>query len=212
MPFWPFRRKETLNERLLREAGLDSPPHERAHEQLAEPDELHEAADVEEEWYGDRSLIPFERLSGEVTSPRPRRWDVVVSAEAPEIGGHEVRFVALPDRSLIVDEEQGEGDLTPLADAVETQIEAPYRAQAVRKRDDVWAVAARRIEVITFPAEGDEIDLAQHDGVRALTVDGAPGFGTIPELENVGARQGDAFVVRARRLEGDTWEVTADPL
>ena len=212
MPFWPFRRKETLNEKLLREAGLDGAPHERAHERAPEPEELQNSPDFEEEGYGDRSLIPFERLSGEVTAPRPRRWDVVVSAEAPGIGGHEVRFVTLADRSLIVDEEQGEGDLTPLADAVETQIEAPYRAQGVRKRDDVWAVAARRIEVVTFTAEGDEIDLSQHEGVRALTVDGAPGFGTIPELEDVGARQGDAFVVRARRLEGDTWEVTADPL
>jgi hypothetical protein len=212
LPFWPFRRKETLNERLLREAGLDGAPHERAHEQVAEPEELADAADLEEQWYGDRSLTPFERLSGEVTAPRPRRWDIVVSAEAPKIGGHEVRFVALADRSLIVDEEQGDADLTPLADAVEAQLEAPYRARGVRKRDDVWAVAARKIEVVTFSAEGDEIDLSQHEGVRTLIVDGAPGFGTIPELEDVGAGQGDAFVVRARRLEGDTWEVTADPL
>jgi hypothetical protein len=136
----------------------------------------------------------------------------VISAEAPGIGGHEVDFVALPDGSLIVDEEQGEGDLTPLADAVEAQISAPYRARAVRKREDVWAVAARRVEVATFTAEGEEIDLSQHEGARTLLVDGMPASGNVPELEDIGARQGESFVVRAKRLDGDTWEVVADPL
>ena len=202
MPFWPFRRKETLNERLLREAGVD------AGELAPEAD----PAELEETWFGDRSLTPFERLSGEVTSPRPRRWDAVVSTEAPEIGGEEVEFVALPDGSLIVDEEQGEGDLTPLAEAVETQIGAPYRAHGVRRGDRVWVVAARRIEVASFRAEGDEIELTQHRGTRTLTVDGAQSFGTIAELEAIGARQGESYVVRARRLESDAWEVLADPL
>ena len=201
-----FRRAKPLHERLAEEGGLDHGFDERLVEPAGDP------AELEETWFGDRSLIPFERLSGEVTSPRPRRWDVVVSADAPGIGGHEVEFVALPDRSLIVDEEQGDGDLTPLADAVETQITPPYRAQGVRKRGDVWAVAARRIEVATLTAEGEEIDLSQHDGQRSLIVDGTPAFGSIPELERIGAKQGSAFVVRARRLEGDTWEVWADPL
>jgi len=206
VPFWPFRRKETLNEKLMREAGLESESAEAPLEPMADP------AELEESWFGDRSLLPFERLSGEVTLARPRRWDVVVSAEAPGIGGHEVEFVTLPDGSLIVDEEQGEGDLTPLAEAVETQIDAPYRARGVRKRSDAWAVAARKIEVATFTADGDEVDLSHHDGIRALAVDGLPAFGSIPELEDIGARQGSSFVVRARRLDGDTWEVSADPL
>jgi hypothetical protein len=204
--FWPFRRKETLNERLMREAGLDHAPLEQQLGTTSDP------ADLEESWFDERSLIPVERLSGEVTAARPRRWDVLVSAEAPQVGGHEVEFVALPDGSLIVDEEQGEGDLTPLAEAVETQIGAPYRARGVRKREDVWAVAARKIEVASFKAHGEEIDVTLHDGTRTLTVDGAQSFGSVPPLEAIGARQGDSFVVRARRLEGDTWEVWADPL
>jgi hypothetical protein len=206
VPFWPFRRKETLNEKLMREAGLENEPAEGPLEPTADP------AELEESWFGDRSLLPFERLSGEVTLARPRRWDVVVSAEAPGIGGHEVEFVTLPDGSLIVDEEQGEGDLTLLAEAVETQIDPPYRVRGVRKRNDVWAVAARRIEVATFTADGHEVDLSQHGGVKTLAIDGLPAFGSIPELEAIGGRQGGSFVVRARRLDGDTWEVSADAL
>ena len=203
---WPFRRKETLNERLMREAGLDAGS--IAGEFAREPD----PAELEESWFGNRSLPLFERLSGEVTAPRPRRWDAVVSAEAPDVGGEEVDFVTLPDGSLIVDDEQGEGDLTPLAEAVETQLAAPYRAHGIRRGERVWAVAGRRIEVASFEAEGDEITLSEHGGDRTLTVDGTQAFGGVPELERIGRLEGDAYVVRARRLDGDLWEVSADPL
>ena len=169
-------------------------------------------AELEETWFGDRSLLPFERLSGEITAARPRRWDAVVSAEAPGIRGDDVGFVALPDGSLIVDWGEGEGDLTPLADAVEARLPAPYRAQAVHRGEGVWAVAARKVDVATFQSEGDEITLAQHDGTRTLTVDGAATSGRIPELEHVGEREGRSYAVRARRLEDDLWEVQADPL
>jgi hypothetical protein len=202
---WPFRRKETLNERLMREAGLDAGsiagdlPPER------------DPAELEESWFGSRSLTLFERLSGEVVSARPRRWDAVVSAQAADIEGDELDFVGLPDGSLIVDQE-GEGDLTPLAEAVESQIGTPYRAQAVRRGRDVWAVAARKIQAATFKAEGDEITLSEHGGNRTLTVDGAVAFGSVPELERIGRAEGESYVVRAQRLDGNVWEVQADPL
>jgi hypothetical protein len=203
---WPFRRKQTLNERLMREAGLGHEPVELPHATEAG------RAALEESWFGERSLPFFERLSGEVTAARPRRWDAVVTAEAPEVGGHEVDFVALPDGSLLVDEEQGEGDLTPLAEAIETQLAAPYRARGVRRGNGVWALAARRIQVASFSAAGDEIALTEHDGVRTLVVDGAQAFGTLPPLEELGKRQGTSYAARARRLEGDLWEVSVDPL
>ena len=205
MPFWPFRRKETLNQRLIREAGLD------AGSIAGELAPEREPAELEESWFGSRSLSLFERLSGEVVSARPRRWDAVVSAQAEDIEGDELEFVGLPDRSLIV-EQEGAGDVTPLADAVESQLEPPYRAQAVRRGPDVWAVAARRIQVATFEAEGEEITLTEHYGNRTLTVDGAQAFGSVPELERIGRAGGASYVVRARRLEGDLWEVQADPL
>jgi hypothetical protein len=202
---WPFRRKETLNERLMREAGLD------AGSIAGEPIPERDPAELEESWFGNRSLSLFERLSGEVVSARPRRWDAVVSAQAADIEGDELAFVGLPDGSLIV-EQEGEGDLTPLAEAVESQIEAPYRAQAVRRGQDVWAVAARRIQVATFKADGEEMTVSEHDGNRTLTVDGAVAFGSVPQLEQIGRAEGDSYVVRAQRLEGDVWEVSADPL
>jgi len=206
MPFWPFRRKETLNERLMREAGLE-------HEPVELPQATDEGrAELEESWFGDRSLTLFERLSGEVTAARPRRWDAVVSAEAPDVDGHEVEFVTLPDGSLVIDEEQGDADLTPLAEAIERQVAAPYRARGVHRGNGVWALAVRKIEVASFAADGDEIDLSEHDGVRSLVVDGVSRFGSVPELEAIGRRQGEAYVVRARRLEGEMWEVSADPL
>jgi hypothetical protein len=201
VPPWPFRRKETLNQRLLREAGLDAGS--VAGELAEEPD----AAELEETWFGDRSLLPFERLSGEITAARPRRWDAVVSADAPELRGDDVGFVALPDRSLIVDSGEGGGDLNPLADAVETRLTAPYRAQAVRRGDGVWAVAARRIDLASLHADGDEITLARHGGVSTLTVDGAESSARFSELERIGEREGASFVVRARRLEDDLWEI-----
>jgi hypothetical protein len=203
---WPFRRKETLNERLLREAGLNVGS--IAGETASAPD----PSDLEDSWFDDRSLLPFERLSGEVTAARPRRWDAVVSAEAPEIRGGEVGFVGLPDRSLIVDEGEAEGDLTPLADAVETRLQPPYRAQAVRRGESVWAVAARAIEVASFGAEGEELTLARHGDDSTLTADGAHTSRRVPELERLGEREGDSYVVRARRLDGDLWEIQVDRL
>jgi hypothetical protein len=206
VPFWPFRRKETLNERLMREAGV-------AHDGIELPAATDEGrAELEDSWFGDRSLPLFERLSGEVTSPRPRRWDAVVSAEAPGMEGHEVDFVTLPDGSIVIDEEEGDVDLTAFADAVERRVSPPYRVHGVRREDGVWALAVRRIDVATFSAEGEEIDLSEHDGVRTLVVDGESRFGSIPELEAIGKRQGHAYVIRAARLDGDLWEVTADPL
>ena len=120
--------------------------------------------------------------------------------------------MALSDGTVIVEDETGDADLAPLADAVETQLGPPYRARAVARGDGLWAVAARGIDVATFAAEGDDVTLTQHGEVRTLTVDAAETFGTIPALETIGARQGDSYVVRARRIDGDAWEVSVDPL
>jgi hypothetical protein len=144
--------------------------------------------------------------------PRPRRWDAVASADASGLSGDEVHFVALPNGDLVVDEDEPPDTLAPLADAVEQTIQPPYRAEAVRQGDDVWAVAARRVEVAEFEADGEEIELVSNEGTLTLTVDGERPFGTIPELERLGASQGDSYVVRARRLDGNLWEVTASPL
>jgi hypothetical protein len=143
--------------------------------------------------------------------PRPRRWDAVASAQAPGLTGDELHFVALPNGDLVVDEDAPEDTLGPLAEAIEQTIAAPYRAEAVRQSDDIWTVAARRVRVAELEAAGDELELVEADG-RTLTVDGAREFGSIPELERIGREEGEHYVIRARRLDGNLWEVEADPL
>ena len=144
--------------------------------------------------------------------PRPRRWDAVGSAEAPGLTGDELHFVALPNGDLVVDEEAPPDAVAPLAEAVEQAIDPPYRAEAVHRGGEIWAVGARRVEVAELDTGGDELELTVHDDERILTVDGERAFGSIPELERIGEREGTAYVVRARRLDERLWEVELNPL
>ena len=140
--------------------------------------------------------------------PRQREYDAVVTTGAPGLEGASARFVGLEDGSLLL--EDGDGDLTPLAEAIEQQIPRPYRATAVRRGDTQWAVAGQELRVVELPEPGgDEVELAIHGEERTLVVDGNRAFGTLPELERLA--DGDA-VLRAARLEGDLWEVRVDPL
>jgi hypothetical protein len=140
--------------------------------------------------------------------PRERQYDAVVTTDAPDVDGKSALFVALEDGSLLV--EEGEGDLTPLADAIEQEVARPYRATAIHRGGSRWAVAAHGLQVMELPDPGgDEVELSVHGGEKTLVVDGNRLFGTIPELEALGG--GDA-VIRASRLDGDLWEVRVDPL
>lgn len=149
--------------------------------------------------------------------PRPRRWDAVVSAEAPGVEQDEIGFVALPGGELVVEPPEAEPDagpqaLAPLAEALASYLDPPYRAEAVRRGGDAWSVAARRTEVAELDAPGRELELVVTPGERVLTVDGERSFGSIPALEQLGAEQGPSYVVRARRLRDRIWEVEASPL
>jgi hypothetical protein len=108
------------------------------------------------------------------------------------------------DDEVIV--EYGPRGIETLAGAI--SLDPPYRAEAVKREDGLWAVAARRIEVVSLPdVSGRELEQAHHDGERTLVVDGQRRFGSIPALE----RQGD-YAVRGRRLDGDRWEIEASLL
>jgi hypothetical protein len=140
--------------------------------------------------------------------PRERQYDAVAATEAPDVVGDAARFVALEDGSLLV--EEGDGDLTPLADAIEQEIARPYRATAVRRGETTWAIAAHRLRVVELPEPGgDEVELVLKGDEKTLVVDGNRSFGTMPELEQLA--DGDA-VVRAARLDDALWEVRVDPL
>jgi hypothetical protein len=145
--------------------------------------------------------------------PRPRRWETVVRAEAPRLRGDSVRFVALEDGTLVVDEDEPADSLAPLADAVEATIVPPYRAEAVRRGEKTWAVAASRIAIVEEPGlDGEELELTAVGGARTLLVDGRPSLRPARALERAGAAEGPEYVVRARRVDGDLWEVEATAL
>jgi len=173
-----FGRREPLHTQLAREAGLP---------------------------LGEETTRPAWDTAGIHGLHRERRFDAVVTVEAPEIDGDRASFVALPGGDLVV--EEGPGDPTPLATALDRELEAPYRAEAVRRDEALWAVAGRRIEVVELPGVGgDELELAFHGPERTFRIDGKPGFGSIPVLER------PEHVVRARRIAAELWEVDADPL
>lgn len=207
------RRDETLNEILLREAGLAGPqPAEPERKPSPEPEPASPPA-------------PFDPLAGSYPADstlgvwhravaRPRAADAMAVAHAPQLAGDSVEFVALPTGDLIVEDERGDADLSPLADAVEATLAAPYRARAQRQHGDLWGIAATRLDVRSFSCDaGDELELVQVGGRRTLTVDGAPSSLQIPELERAGEeRPGEDYNVRAARIDGDSWEIQAAAL
>jgi len=172
-------RRESLHERLAREGGL------------VEPSGVRPAWDE----------------AGIHGVPQAREWDLVATVAAPEIQGDAVDFVALPDGSLLVEEEQGDATLEPLAAAVEQKLQPPYRARGARQTDVLWAVSARRIETARFDAEGERIELTETADGKILRVDGMPVFGSVPALEQLGEAAGSSYAVHAQRLDADLWEV-----
>jgi len=134
---------------------------------------------------------------------RPREWDEVSTAET-DISGDRAAFITLDADRIVV--EEGPDNVEPLAEAL--SLEPPYRAEAVRRGKAIWAVAARRIEVARLPGvQGGELELSVRGDERNLIVDGVRRFGSIPELE----REGD-YAIRARRLDGERWEIEASLL
>ena len=175
-----FRRSEPLHERLAREGGLEEPP--------------------------PHDTTPRWGAAGIHDVPRPRQWDAVVTVET-ELDAERAAFIAVPDGTIVI--EDGPDDVRPLADAIETALHPPYRAEALRRSEGVWAVAGRRIQVVQLQHEGDDLEVAIRGDERSVTVDGEPDFGSIRELEALA--QGDS-VVHASRIDGDLWDVEVSRL
>ncbi len=145
--------------------------------------------------------------------PRARRWDAVATTAAPGLQGDRIHFVVLSDGTVVVEEDEPEDSLGPLAEAVESSLVPPYRAEAVRRGPETWAVAASRIAIAAVPGlHGDHAELVVTRDGRTLTVDGRTTLGHAPALERLGQVEGTEYVVRADRLDGDLWEVEATPL
>jgi hypothetical protein len=145
--------------------------------------------------------------------PRNREWDAVVSARCSPVGD-ECEFVALErGRRVHI---RGTVDVSECAArALERELEPPYRAIAVRRDGDTWAVGAVAIEVADVPADvqGEELMLTvTEEGEPELLVDGRPNLTAIEALTRVAGDRHTAYVLRAERLQGSLWEVTVDPL
>ena len=193
-----FRRGEPIHEKLAREGGLDLP---RGVNEVAGPpmiDPRH----------------PIWQVAGIHGIPRVREWDAVTSAYAPALPGDETDFVALEDGTIFTDEDLPDDALTPLADALENLVDAPYHALALRQAVDIWSVAAMRVTVVEVPEDipGDKVELAVNEGERTIRVDDAVTRVDLPTLEGFAAEQFGSFVLRATRLDDTLWEVTVHPL
>jgi hypothetical protein len=95
------------------------------------------------------------------------------------------------------------------------ELDPPYRALAVRRDRDMWAVGAVAIEVAELPADtdGEELMLTvTEEGERALEVDGRPTVEGIDAVERAARGRFAAYVLRATRLEDRLWEIGIDPL
>lgn len=191
-----FRRSKPLHVRLAEDGGLVAP--------AAPPGLAAEPPGWDGEQRGEAGIHGV---------PRARRWDVVAMADVPGLRGDVVEFVALADRSLLSESDASDEALARLAEAVEEQLPPPYRAEAVRRGAEQWAVGARRIAVLDVHGlHGDEAELVTVGGVRTLHVDGQATIRSVPELQRAGEAVSREYAVRARRLEGSLWEVEASAL
>jgi hypothetical protein len=145
--------------------------------------------------------------------PRARRWDTVVTATAPGLTGDAVHFTALADGELVGADGEPPRELRALADAVEQALPTPYGAEAVRKDEATWAVAARRIQVVAQPGlSGNDAELVVRPDGWVLSVDGEMTLRDAPAFASFGEALGPERVVRAWRIAGDRWEVEATAL
>jgi hypothetical protein len=198
------RRRETLNEQLLREAGLDL-------SQL--PGTVSAAREPEPEpaFESPPALSPPDLHGMRVG---PKEWDTTVTLTASGLTGDEIRFTTLPDGDLIVDEQEGDANVSELADAVETRLQPPYKAVAKRQDGDLWAIGAKRIDVARIEfSEGDELELSRKDSWEDFRVDGEPTDLAAPgALRQLGERRGTDFFAKAERIDGSLWEVRVTAL
>lgn len=142
---------------------------------------------------------------------RGREWDAIGAVEAPGTPGEEVEFVALADGRLLAT--SGSGDLETFAGALAGAIDPPYRAVAV-KQPELWAVGARSIDVVELADDpgGDSVELVRTDEGTAARIDDVPTTRLLPELERLGEARGDAYVVRAARIDRRLFEIEVEAL
>jgi hypothetical protein len=141
----------------------------------------------------------------------PRKWDAVASATCRGVGD-ECVFVFLADGRTLI--EEGEAQVAECAREALATLDPPYRAVALRRHGETWAVGAVAIEVAELSdLDGEELTyVIDEGGERSLTVDGRPRVGVPVSLDEAVRGRHAAFVLQAARLDADLWEVSVDPL
>ena len=210
-----FRRRkedETLNEQMLREAGLE--PLQGVLDDPADPDQPQEPSPppLPEEYAGtalagDSAGIVLHAFE------EPGDWDVVITVNAELLTGHYADFAVLEDGRLVVVEGSAKGDLAPFLAAIAHRLRPPYRALARRQDHELWSVAARQIEVIELDADGaGTITVESNDGTRVTRVDGTVSDQRFPVLEGAGRAEAADYTVLAERIDGGLWGARATAL
>jgi hypothetical protein len=205
----PWKHEQAVHERLRREAEAEGLlASGTVEDEVVRPPEPLPVGATFGGSSADQGVLAFAGI------PRTRGdWDVVITGEAPGLAGaDELGFVVVEDGDIYMDSYLPEGDVTPLAEVIEQQLQPPYRAYGVRREGDLWAVSARGIELARFHALGDEIELTVRGGEQELVVDGRKSHASAPELEQLGKEAGDDFFVSAERIEDELWEITLSPL
>ena len=184
--------KHLENEKVAGEGAGESP----ATESVPEAPGFDSAAEPEEEDEG------AEKSRG-----------IVVSLLAPDVAGDYAVFVALPERLLIVEEQEGDSDLGVFADAVESRLEAPYRARALRVDERRFVVVASEIETIELPGlAGEElIVFALPDGQRTAALDGDTHELSQPELGPI-LEESAPCLLRLENIDESVWDLKVDLL
>ena len=142
--------------------------------------------------------------------PEHSYWDVVLEAADADLREDSYEFASLESGDLIVDDSVEES-LSSLADAIDTALDAPYRAVAVRQDRTWWSVSARNIEVVALTLQGERARLVCADGQLELEVDRKPAENAAAThvLASQATDLGDDYVVDAKRLDEGVWEVNA---
>jgi hypothetical protein len=141
-----------------------------------------------------------------------RTWDALVAAHAPALTGDSVTFIALPDGTLVVNEEVPDGSLAPVADQIEEMVSPPYRAAAARNEGDMWTAVAESVRIVELPGIGaDEVQLTVVGGERTLALGEEASGDALPALDALADGQGDV-AIHAERVDGDTFSVDVFPL
>jgi len=177
-----------------------------------------ESRKIEDESTADE--LPTEAPAADIAAEREEKGGgaeesrgVVVSLLAPDVAGDYAVFVALPERLLIVEEQEGDSDLGILADAVEKRLEAPYRARALRVDERRFVVVASEIETVELPGlDGEELVVfALPDGQRTAVLDAGSHQLVTAEVEAI-LEESAPCLLRLENIDESVWEVSVDLL